>query len=184
MVFLVLHLTSSFERGSNWMYVTPLFRGVRQSGDGFLYDSWPRAYLHRAVHVVGLFSPTHDRIEPGVGLEPCVWALLAAELTPGGVDSACHPSKVGKMSSIILIVSQPCFQEMKAAICSNRAVGLPSTSWWIELWPSAYLVRLLLNGQVKTILHGNGFTEYCIAECMSSCSQRTLSWIGEVSNLP
>ena len=27
-----------------------------------------------------------------------VWALLAAELTPGGVDSSCHPSEVGEMS--------------------------------------------------------------------------------------
>ena len=46
---------------------------------------------------------------PGVGLMARVAGLgsegpefkscLAVELIPGGIDSACHPSKVGKMST-------------------------------------------------------------------------------------
>ena len=28
---------------------------------------------------------------------------MAAELIPGGVDSACHPSEVGKMSASLLV---------------------------------------------------------------------------------
>ena len=28
---------------------------------------------------------------------------LAVELKPGGVDSACHPSEVGKMSASLLV---------------------------------------------------------------------------------
>ena len=30
--------------------------------------------------------------------DPC----LAADLTPGGVDSACHPSEVSEMSSVLV----------------------------------------------------------------------------------
>ena len=29
--------------------------------------------------------------------------LLVVELTPGGVDSACHPSEVGEMSTGVLV---------------------------------------------------------------------------------
>ena len=29
--------------------------------------------------------------------------MLAAELTPGGVDSACHSSEVGEMSTSVLV---------------------------------------------------------------------------------
>ena len=29
--------------------------------------------------------------------------MLAAELTPGGVDSACHPSEVGYMSTSVSV---------------------------------------------------------------------------------
>ena len=36
----------------------------------------------------------------GPGFEP----LTAVELTPGGVDSACHPSKVGEMSTSVLVI--------------------------------------------------------------------------------
>ena len=36
-------------------------------------------------------------------LRSWVRPLLAAELTPGGVDSACHPSEVGKMSTSVLV---------------------------------------------------------------------------------
>ena len=31
-------------------------------------------------------------------------SLLAVELTPSGVDSACHPSKVSKMSTSVLVI--------------------------------------------------------------------------------
>ena len=67
-------------------------------------------------------SPTHQRIRipphkgmgmPGVGLRVRVVGLgsqdlefkshLAVELIPGGVDSACHPSEVGKMSASLLV---------------------------------------------------------------------------------
>ena len=50
---------------------------------------------------------------PGVGLMVRVVGLgsddpelkfhLAVELIPGGVDSACHPSEVGKMSASMLV---------------------------------------------------------------------------------
>ena len=50
---------------------------------------------------------------PGVGLMVRVVDLgskdsefkshSAVELIPGGVDSACHPSEVGKMSAIMLV---------------------------------------------------------------------------------
>jgi len=50
---------------------------------------------------------------PGVGLmvrvvslgseDPELKSPLAVELIPGGVDSACHPSKVGKMSASLLV---------------------------------------------------------------------------------
>ena len=50
---------------------------------------------------------------PGVGLmlrvvglgtlDPEFKSLLVVELIPGGVDSACHPSEVGKMSANLLI---------------------------------------------------------------------------------
>ena len=50
---------------------------------------------------------------PGVGLMVGVAGLesegpefkshLAVELIPGGVDSACHPSEVGKMSTSMLV---------------------------------------------------------------------------------
>ena len=42
----------------------------------------------------------------GLGfLDPQFKSALAVELIPGGVDSACHPSEVGKMSASLLI---PC----------------------------------------------------------------------------
>jgi len=50
---------------------------------------------------------------PGVGLmvmvvglgssDPVFKSRLAVELVPGGVDSACHPSEVGKMSANLLV---------------------------------------------------------------------------------
>ena len=50
---------------------------------------------------------------PGVGLmvrvvglgseDPEFKSSLAVELIPGGVDSACHPSKVSKMSASLLV---------------------------------------------------------------------------------
>ena len=46
---------------------------------------------------------------PGVGFMVRAAGLassgpeFAAELTPGGVDPACHPSEVGKMSTSILV---------------------------------------------------------------------------------
>ena len=44
------------------------------------------------VRVVGLGS-----------LDPDFKSHLAVESIPGGVDSACHPSEVGKMSASILV---------------------------------------------------------------------------------
>ena len=47
-----------------------------------------------------------------------IWALLAAQLAPGGVDSACHPSEVGEMSTTVLVyrgtasVAQSCPKPM------------------------------------------------------------------------
>ena len=44
--------------------------------------------------------------------------LSAIELSPGGVDSACHPSEVSKMSTSGLVMegtasaAQPCLQKM------------------------------------------------------------------------
>ena len=50
---------------------------------------------------------------PGVGLmvgvvglgseDPQFKSCLAVELIPGGVDSACHPSEVGKTSASLLV---------------------------------------------------------------------------------
>ena len=52
-------------------------------------------------------------IMPGVGLMARVVGLgyerpefksrLAVKLIPGGVDSACHPSEVGKMRTSVLV---------------------------------------------------------------------------------
>ena len=44
------------------------------------------------VRVVGLGSSDAEFKSP-----------LTVELIPGGVDSACHPSKVGKMSASLLV---------------------------------------------------------------------------------
>ena len=44
------------------------------------------------VRVVGLGSQ-----------DPEFKSSLAVELIPGGVDSACHPSEVGKMSASLLV---------------------------------------------------------------------------------
>ena len=50
---------------------------------------------------------------PGVGImvrvvglgssDPEFKSPLAVEVIPGGVDSACHPSEVGKMSASLLV---------------------------------------------------------------------------------
>ena len=48
------------------------------------------------VQVAGLRSQ-------GLEFEP----LPAVELTQGGVDSACHPSDVGEMSSSALVIEAP-----------------------------------------------------------------------------
>ena len=40
-----------------------------------------------------------------VGLESEFKSTFAVELIPGGVDSACHPSQVGKMSANLLVSS-------------------------------------------------------------------------------
>ena len=55
-----------------------------------------------------------NTLMPGVGLLTGVVVLgskgpefkscFAVELIPGGVDSACHPSEVGKMSASMLVV--------------------------------------------------------------------------------
>ena len=54
---------------------------------------------------------------PGVGLMARVMGLrslgpefkscLAVDLIPGGVDSACHPSEVGKISTRLLGMIEP-----------------------------------------------------------------------------
>ena len=60
----------------------------------------------------GAFYPTSP-IMPGVGLMvrvagfgsegPKFKSRSAVELIPGGVNSACHPSEVGKMSASLLV---------------------------------------------------------------------------------
>ena len=41
----------------------------------------------------------------GLGpLAPEFELLITIELTPGGVDSACHPSEVGEMSTSALVL--------------------------------------------------------------------------------
>ena len=44
------------------------------------------------VRVVGLRSEDHE-----------LKSHLAVELIPGGVDSACHPSEIGKISASLLV---------------------------------------------------------------------------------
>ena len=57
-----------------------------------------------------------------------VWALLVTELTPGGVDSACHHSKVGEMSTSVPVIgalhqqhrhipNQWCNQQPQGYVC-------------------------------------------------------------------
>ena len=44
----------------------------------------------------------------GLGSEdPEFKSVLADELIPGGVDYACHPSEVGKMSACVRVVTCP-----------------------------------------------------------------------------
>ena len=40
--------------------------------------------------------------KPDVGLVAAFEPLFSVELTPGGVDSAYHPSEVGEMSTSVL----------------------------------------------------------------------------------
>ena len=59
------------------------------------------------------FLKRQTGVYPGVGLMARVVSLgslgpefksrLPVELIPGGVDSACHPSEIGKMSASMLI---------------------------------------------------------------------------------
>ena len=76
--------------------------------------------IHRSVVSISLFYISFDSLLklvmqriPGVGL--VVWVVglrsedpefkshLAVEVIAGGVDSACHPSEVGKMSASLLV---------------------------------------------------------------------------------
>ena len=65
------------------------------------------------VHGAALVMSRHIKHVPGVGLMVGVVGLgsegpefkshSTVELIPGGVDSACHPSEVGKMSAGMLV---------------------------------------------------------------------------------
>ena len=85
---------------------------------------------------------------------------MAAELTRGGVDSACHPSEVGKMSASILVIegiasendatsSHKAALERKKNDCVNEInqtvrprSHLPRRPWGLQnLWPLAIIGR-------------------------------------------
>ena len=67
----------------------------------------------RAKNDIVLYIMMFQKYMTGVGLlvrvvglgskDPEFKSPLADELTPGGVDSACHPSEVGKMSASLLV---------------------------------------------------------------------------------
>ena len=89
---------------------------------------------------------------PGVGLmvrvvvlgslDPEFKSPSAVELTPGGVDLACHPSEVGKMStsslvSCVGVVTHPglCPIAKETALSSNNALHIVWSQWvdgWME----------------------------------------------------
>ena len=78
---------------------------------------------------------------PGVGLMARVVGLgslgpefkscLAIELTPGGVDSACHPSEVGERNGIIITTPNPmvllCLYILRLRKCFRSQIQAPLT---------------------------------------------------------
>ena len=55
-------------------------------------NPYDQPHVGLMVRVVGLGSE-----------DPEFKSHLALELIPGGIDSACHPSEVGKMSASLLV---------------------------------------------------------------------------------
>ena len=47
--------------------------------------------------------------------------LPAVELTPGGVDSACHRSEVSEMSTSVLVIIGPCISGTAAPSANDAA---------------------------------------------------------------
>ena len=51
-----------------------------------------------------------------------LWVLslnpVTVELTPGGVDSACHPSEVGEMGTSVLVMEGTVAQKMRQPLSS------------------------------------------------------------------
>uniref|UniRef100_UPI00358FA7FF homeobox protein Hox-A13b-like n=1 Tax=Myxine glutinosa TaxID=7769 RepID=UPI00358FA7FF len=61
------------------------------------------------------------RIERAAGLgSDKVLSLNPIELTPGGVDSACHPSEVGRMSTSYLVIERHCISGTEHDATSSR----------------------------------------------------------------
>ena len=59
------------------------------------------------MHAVSSFMPGLGFMDLAVGLgseAPEFKSCSSVELLPGGVDSACHPSEVGKMSASLLVL--------------------------------------------------------------------------------
>jgi len=78
----------------------------------FVFYFYLFMYLFLCVYVFVCFC-VRDRIDmPGVGLMvkvadlgspgPEFKSCSVVELLPGGIDSACHPSELGKMSTSLL----------------------------------------------------------------------------------
>ena len=57
----------------------------------------------RLIVLHSWFMPGLGLMVRVVGLDPEFKSRLAVELIPGGVDSACHPSEVGKVSASLLV---------------------------------------------------------------------------------
>ena len=91
------------------------------------------------VQVAGLRSQ-------GLEFEP----LSAVELTQGGVDSACHPSDVGQMSTSVLVIEGPASTAQPRP--ENDATGSHSLH-------TIALVLLLLFCVLQTLLAFKEFRE-------------------------
>ena len=81
------------------------------------------------VRVVGLGS-----------WDPEFKSASADELIPGGVDSVCHPSEVGKMSASLLVSSggvatvQCCAQSPRRLLMQHRRSATRVWSQWMGGW--------------------------------------------------
>ena len=68
----------------------------------------------------------------------CVWAPLAAELTPDGVDSACHPSEVSEMSTSVRVEGHSISSTAKLPYARTEQLFSASarthTHLWLLMW--------------------------------------------------